>query len=185
LSFGEYVFIHGTRLISQNYISEINEKKNKSSPLSDSPLDDALKKLHLDDTRSKRDIGQRALGTFHRVVITKDEVYCNCENHKRFRNCNERTLFRLLCHDTSLFTKQEIDTIDTSQGRYSLKNAQGSFRGSLEKRINRNKEFDKAFENKITIFQPPTEDPFLCVIRPDDNNDLKLGITFNGVSHLP
>jgi hypothetical protein len=44
LSIDEYVFIHGTRLLSKNHISEINQKNNKASPLLDSPLKDALKK---------------------------------------------------------------------------------------------------------------------------------------------
>lgn len=121
---------------------------------------------------ARRETYQRALEAFHSIVITRNDWYCNCENHKRFRNCNERTLFRLFCHDTSLFTKQEIDTIDTLQG-------------SLKRRINRNKEVDKAFDNKITISQPSAEDPFFCVIRPDDRNILKFCITFNGLSHLP
>ena len=157
-TFGQYVFQHGTRDTTAIGLLQINTKRKTNKHDVDKMLSSALEQRPKEsEQRSDRDIHQRALGQFHRLVISSDEVICNCENHKRFRNCNEKCLFQLLCLPMDSFPKEVMLVRPLKQGRYSLKDNQKWLRNAFRNRIlETGKRMMKEEEKKA----PPKVDPF-------------------------
>lgn len=129
LSFEEYVFRHGSRLRKREELSKVNSITSKVIILVETTIEEQFQKNNPKNNKPKRGICQRALGTFQRVVMTKDEVICNCENFKQFRNCFEATFFRLLCHDINEtnFTEQDINSMGFISARYGIPENQWHF----------------------------------------------------------
>lgn len=176
-SFGQYVFQHATREANAMNLLKINTKKKTVSKDVDKVLSKTMKYVPgKNDQKSIRDIHQRALGQFMRVVISKDEVICNCENHKRFRNCNEKCLFKLLYLPVHSFSEDNLSVRPMKTGRYQLKQNQNWLRTALRKRKKENLEMMRNCKDFCN--SPPEVDPFMKVNK-FYNNDMFA--TANGI----
>ena len=101
----EYLFIHAQRLPCKSMLRPINKLKyaSKSRDHGTEKTSAKLTKELTDEVaedqgaHDNRNLYQRGLGLFNKVVVKDDNVTCTCENYRRFGKCEHSELMGLVC----------------------------------------------------------------------------------------
>ena len=120
----EYLFVHAQRLENKTQLRPINtmrypsrsrkgtgetQKAQQIKELRESEIGD-------NDDQAWKNLYQRGLGLFNKLVVYKNKVTCTCENFHRFGKCEDSELMHLVCFGEGPMENTAIDFDGCKEG---------------------------------------------------------------------